>query len=1314
MIIKNNNKATDVQKNQHVCWEGQKTSRRFYVKKTISYGKWTTHKDPQTIPSISWEGGTTVNCKCWVERNNTIREGFAISTVTEKKYLIPTFSADYDCKLNSTGNPEDGFTFTFGRRDNATSDRIFTGTAQYIEETGRYTITVTVTQTKRDKYVTKLDNANITTDIIPASGGNISSGILTYKKTYNTGETENVTENITFSTVSVASKGTTESGITVVKTIPIAGTTQKQTTIDGVTLQHPSFTIKQAANSRSVKTPESKTTTDVILYVSPTRLYSSGGTVKFSLQRIYTLNKTVYQYTSGSTSGGDSVLNQGPETVNANQTYTITGIPNVSSTTGTSYKIPASTTARTIIFKTTYDGKASNTVTVEQKLDGPNESKPFIYSNLKITTFDYPFDRSGYHFPASGGTIIATTCFLDGTYDWTYTTMENKTVTETISWDYSDLTSSMYSFTPTSVTAPSLGTTSANTDNNYSHIDVIVKNLKHTYNGKQYDVKNSNGDFLTASATTTLTRQRNIIETKDLTDTSLDVDVSPESFTYTGGTATLTSYLLETYDVIWTSGSTSTDNDYTPVTSSTTFTGEYRISGQSTTNTFSFTGSNPVIPNIQSSTSGRTYTFTGSYDGYSDTVTVTQTGNTTLYTVTFYINNEYAEWSNTTNEYITKKFSQDTPYDELKPGATPEWIEGSLIKYEPTGKYSLTTSGSAVTSSQLLKSDINLYVIWTHPYSFIKITFDPNGGTLTSKSGDITTTYPIYDYYPSSSAVSCSPGDTGYNNVPINGNKTFTGWRNNITNQLYNTYPISISTSSWEHNIFTAEYKNMVKILWNANGGRFDGSWSGYTQTIEYGSTVYEYTKKPRKNGYNFDGWSETETGSVVTFPVIAIKDTIYYAIYSIIEYTVTWDTTGGRIDELDSGTFPQIVKYGGNVSFSMYTATKKGYTFVGWNTDKNATTGSTSGTYNVTADITFYAIWSVEIYIVEWDPNGGTINESTNSILQDVNYESTVSFSTYTPTREGYTFVGWNTDKNATTGSKYGYSSPIRSNTIFYAIWYIIEYIVTWNAGRNGGSLTNGQSSAQQVVSHGDIVSFTQYTASKTGYTFKGWNMDKDATTGSTSGNSSSITSNTTFYAIFKINEYTITWNANSGLWDDNSTIKTEVKTYNYNIYGYTLSQNPHKESTIESTGWSLSGWSKTQTGTIVTFPVKLTENITFYAIWKLTCAVWWFSNDGTFLSGSSTGKADSDVVDYGDTVNFADSVTKYSPTREGYTFVGWNTDRYATTGSLSGNSDPITAHTDFYAIWKSNTNTFTLTLKLGGGNINGNTSDIIDTLEE
>lgn len=123
-------------------------------------------------------------------------------------------SIDSDCKLNYNPNSspdpsssKNPFTFTFGKRDNTSSDRTFIIYGEYLRGSGIVKeVYIKVTQTKRDKYVTKLDNAVITVDNIPASGGTVSSGKLTYRKTFNTGETENATENITFTTVSAIQK----------------------------------------------------------------------------------------------------------------------------------------------------------------------------------------------------------------------------------------------------------------------------------------------------------------------------------------------------------------------------------------------------------------------------------------------------------------------------------------------------------------------------------------------------------------------------------------------------------------------------------------------------------------------------------------------------------------------------------------------------------------------------------------------------------------------------------------------------------------------------------------------------------------------------------------------------------------------------------------------------------------------------------------------------------------------------------------------------------------------------------------------------
>ena len=1156
MIIKNNNKAVDVQKEQHVCWEGQKTSRRFYVKKTETLIKTEYGSDPSTIPNISWEGGTTQKFNLYCKKTYSIREGFTTRT-EERIYNYPNAAFKNGdtsgCTINNTPNQDGPYTYnnpfsvTFSKRDNASSDRTIVVYAMGLRGDTYEQANITITQTKRDKYVTKLDNATITTDQIPASGGNISSGKLTFRKTYNTGETENVTENVTFSTVSATTKGTTESPVTNVTTIPAGGTTQKQTTIDGVTLQHPSFTVKQAANSKTLQKYQEEIVKKCYIEVSPTVVYSSGGTVTVTPTYTYDLRTSSYVYSSGSTSGGDLITNQGPKKFDAGFNITSKYSDDTNETlffwdskytSSQQNKISATTKQRTITYYYTHSvGGKSNEAVVTQKLDGPDVSKPFTYSNLVITKYSYAKDKSGYHFPASGKTITATDCTLEGTYKWTYTSMENKSVTETVKWTFNDLTASMYTFRPTSVTSQSLGTLYAEEETSYAEIHVILQDLKHTYNGKQYDVKGSDGNSLKTYTVTTLTRQGNREERRsDPISTELSVSISPKSFTYTGGTATLTASLIDTHNVTWTSGATSTQYGIQTVTSTTTFTGTYKLESETKENPFSFTGSTPVIPNIQSSKASRTYTFTGRYNGYTGTATLKQTGNTTLFTVTFHKNNTYAKWSKTTgNESITEKFSKDTPYTSLIPGETPTWVEGSNLKYKFLGNYSTTTGGNAVTSANLLTKDIDLYARWsTDSTGYVKVTWDPNEGQLSPTSGGTSTTKAIYDYH-NPGAITCQPSDIGYKNTPSKTGNTFLGWYYNST--YYKTFPVSITLSTTAIQL-NAMYTTTVKtIYWNSNGGTFSDGSTQKSEKKNYGASISAYSSSPSKTAdttttYKFKGWALTTNGAVVTFPyTLTTTNTTFnfYAIYtsSANTYTVTWANTDASIAIwADSTTTNKTSRVTHGTQYKALTAPAKfanpiknngdtiRYTAAWYTLPANGVLLSSSTT-QVTKDITVYAVLTISGYKVTLNPNNGTLTVSGKAYTSSSPYityvKGTFNLGSYTPTRSSYNFKGWSISSSATSGSTS--SVTIDRVITYYAAWKQV-FTITWNL--NGGNIGGETSNKTESVESGSTVSFTKYTPTKTGYTFVGWSTNSLATSGSTSG-TATITANTTYYAIWK-----------------------------------------------------------------------------------------------------------------------------------------------------------------------------------------------------
>ena len=183
----------------------------------------------------------------------------------------------------------------------------------------------------------------------------------------------------------------------------------------------------------------------------------------------------------------------------------------------------------------------------------------------------------------------------------------------------------------------------------------------------------------------------------------------------------------------------------------------------------------------------------------------------------------------------------------------------------------------------------------------------------------------------------------------------------------------------------TAQAKaNTYKIYFSANGGT--GAPDPITRT--YGQDVTFPTTVPTKTGYTFNGWLYYGTGdSSSTATSTATKgtympgglspssctdcipweasDATYVATWKINTHTVTYDyaTNGGTSSTKTSAT----VNYGSTVDLTP-TATKSGYTFVGWSTDKNAT-DKLKTLKMEDSDIKLYAIYVKNVY--EFDYTG-------------------------------------------------------------------------------------------------------------------------------------------------------------------------------------------------------------------------------------------------------------------------------------------------------------------------------------------------------
>ena len=96
----------------------------------------------------------------------------------------------------------------------------------------------------------------------------------------------------------------------------------------------------------------------------------------------------------------------------------------------------------------------------------------------------------------------------------------------------------------------------------------------------------------------------------------------------------------------------------------------------------------------------------------------------------------------------------------------------------------------------------------------------------------------------------------------------------------------------------------------------------------------------------------------------------------------------------------------------------------------------------------------------------------------------------TGTPTRDGYTFVGWNTDQSATEALQ-SLPAIADNNTTLYAIWDAVGYTITYNCGQPAGASTTV---AGPTIDEQSIDMDATYTLAGAdnctldGYTFAGW----------------------------------------------------------------------------------------------------------------------------------------------------------------------------------------------------------------------------------
>ena len=407
-------------------------------------------------------------------------------------------------------------------------------------------------------------------------------------------------------------------------------------------------------------------------------------------------------------------------------------------------------------------------------------------------------------------------------------------------------------------------------------------------------------------------------------------------------------------------------------------------------------------------------------------------------------------------------------------------------------------------------------------------------------------------------------------------------------------------------------------IKYTLNGGTMSGAPETYTE-----NSAAITLPQPTKADCRFTGWTGTDLTAPtmeVTIPTGSKRDREYTANWEEIQYfTVSYNVH-------DHGTVPAEEKVeSGKTAAKPEDPTEDGWKFKGWYISDDYIGEPFDFTTAITRDTTLHAKWA-RTWTVSFDVGSHGTAPTAQTVENGAKATKPAD-----PTAEDYSFQGWYTDTRYT--MEYDFSKEVTEDTTVYAKW-VKKPIVSFN--KNG----HGTAPASQTVElNGKAVKPADPTAE--GYVFRGWYTTAACTT--EFDFNTPIAADTTLYA--KWNEtYTVTFNVG-----DHGTAPTAQTVENGGKA--TKPENPTAK------GWRFDGWYTDERYTArYDFDKVVTANTTLYAKWTQLFTLTFETNGGTKID--SVEAPDGSLVYLG----------SYKPTKSGYYFVGWYTDKNLTRESRVG----------------------------------------------
>ena len=371
--------------------------------------------------------------------------------------------------------------------------------------------------------------------------------------------------------------------------------------------------------------------------------------------------------------------------------------------------------------------------------------------------------------------------------------------------------------------------------------------------------------------------------------------------------------------------------------------------------------------------------------------------------------------------------------------------------------------------------------------------------------------------------------------------------------------------------------------------------------------------------------------------------------------YTVTMDTAGGDPIRPIQYTVE-------SEAFQLPTPVRTGYIFLGWTgegiTEPQKTIEIPQGS---TGDRTYTANWQVIEYTIITLLEGGNAGSSE---VYFYTVEQTVTLPT--PTRTGYTFLGWTGEGITTPQPNVTIPKGSTGDKTYIENWELTEYNITMEL--NGGS---GQEKVVYTMTDED---FELPTPTRNGYEFSGWTGEGITTPQTEVIIPTGSTGNKAYTANWQVIEYTITLDTNGG------PVVSPIK---YTVEDSFTLPYPLRPG-YEFVGWTLDG-----SGMLPAMPLIIyygtTGNLRYKAEWRLAEYTITMDLDG----GSGQEKVVYTITD--------EDFELPTPTRNGYEFVGWTGERITTPQTRVKIPKGSTGNKAYTANWK--VIRYTITLVTNGG---------------